>query len=202
MALIAVTGGIGAGKSTVSRIFADLGAVIIDSDLLAREVVAPGTAGLAAVVDEFGTFMLLGDGSLNRAALAEIVFADEAARLRLEAITHPLIRAEFDRRCAVAIADDPRAVIVNDIPLVRTEEDAARYDLVITVVAPEEVRVGRLIARGLTEEDARARIAVQISDAQRARLAGVVIHNHGDEAELRAQVTALWRDRISPSHVG
>lgn len=199
MTTIAVTGGIGAGKSTVCRMLAGFGAVVIDSDQLARQVVAPGTEGRAAVVEEFGEAMLLGDDSLNRAALAAIVFADAGARARLEAITHPLIRAEFARLRDAALAADPRAVVVNDIPLVRTEADAAAFDLVVTVVAEEQVRVDRLVERGLTEADARARIGVQISDAERARLADLVITNHGDEHELRAQVEQLWaRLRAAP----
>lgn len=199
MPTIAVTGGIGAGKSTVSRMLAGLGAVVIDSDQLSREVVAPGTEGLAAVVDEFGEAMLLGDGSLNRAALATIVFADAGARARLEAITHPRIRAEFRRRRDAALADDPFAVVVNDIPLVRTAADAAQFDLVVTVIADERVRIDRLVERGLTEDDARARIAAQISDAERAAFAGVVITNDGAESALYAQVVALWQDRLVPA---
>ncbi len=198
MLTVAVTGGIGAGKSTVSALLAELGAVVIDSDVLARQVVAPGTAGLAAVADAFGDGVLAADGSLDRGALAGIVFADAAARRRLEEITHPLVRAEFRRLRDAAGRRDPGAVVVNDIPILRSRTEAAEFDLVIAVVADEAARVDRLIRRGLTEADARARIAAQISDDERRELADAVIENHGDESELRAAVRHLWSDRIMP----
>lgn len=190
---VAVTGGIGAGKSTVSRMLAELGAIVADSDRMARQVVEPGTPGLAAVVAAFGPTVLAGDGTLDRAALAEIVFAApdaDSARGRLEGIIHPLVRAEFRRIVAEAA---PGSVVVNDIPILRSAEQAAQFDTVAVVVADEEVRVARLIGRGLTEADARARIAAQISDDERVAFADCVIQNNGDEADLRRQVERLWR---------
>lgn len=203
MQTIAVTGGIGAGKSTVSRLLAEFGAVVIDSDALARDVVAPGTPGLAAVIAAFGPQVLSTQGGvrqLDRSALAAIVFAPDsgdAARHRLEQITHPLVRAEFRRLRDDAMARDPAAVVVNDIPILRSEAEASQFDSVIVVVAPIEVRVARLVERGLAEGDARARIAAQISDDERHALADIVIHNDGEEAHLRAQVAALWRTLVS-----
>lgn len=189
---VAVTGGIGAGKSTVSRVLSELGAIVVDSDVLARQVVEPGTPGLEAVVAAFGAGVLTSDGALNRAALAEVVFASadaDDARRRLEAIIHPLVRAEFRRIVAAA---DPGSVVVNDIPILRSRKQAAQFDTVVVVVADETVRVARLIERGLTEADARARISAQISDEERVALADVVIHNDGDEEALRRQATRLW----------
>lgn len=191
---VAVTGGIGAGKSTVSAALAARGAVVIDADRLAREVVAPGTPGLAAVAAEFGPRVLAPDGSMDRAEVARIVFADRAALQRLEAITHPLVRALTVERLATVPAD---GVAVNDIPLIRALPDAARYHLVIGVgIADLETRVRRLVARGHSPEDARARIAAQISDDDRRRLADVWIDNSGTERGLEPVIAALW-DRLA-----
>jgi dephospho-CoA kinase len=191
---VAVTGGIGAGKSTVSRILAELGAIVVASDRLARQVVEPGTPGLADVVAAFGPQVLAGDGTLDRAALAGMVFAApdaDAARRRLEGIIHPLVRAEFRRIVGEAARG---SVVVNDIPILRSAAQAAEFDTVMVVVAQEPVRVARLMERGLTEADARARIAAQISDDERVALADHVIHNDGDEAALRRQVERLWEE--------
>jgi dephospho-CoA kinase len=191
---VAVTGGIGAGKSTVSRILAELGAIVVDSDRLARQVVEPGTPGLADVVAAFGPQVLAGDGTLDRAALAGMVFAApdaDAARRRLEGIIHPLVRAEFRRIVGEAARG---SVVVNDIPILRSAAQAAEFDTVVVVVAEEPVRVARLMERGLTEADARARIAAQISDKERVALADHVIHNDGDEVALRRQVERLWEE--------
>lgn len=191
---VAVTGGIGAGKSTVSQALRDLGALVIDSDLLARQVVEPGTDGLAAVVRAFGRGVLSEDGTLDRAALAEIVFSSpdaDAARGRLEGIVHPLVRAEFRRIAGAAPAG---SLVVNDIPILRSRAAADQFDTVVVVVADEDIRVARLIDRGLAEPDARARIAAQISDDERVALADHVIHNNGDEDDLRRQVAALWEE--------
>ncbi len=195
MLTVGVTGGIGAGKSTVSARLAELGAVVIDSDRLARDVVAPGTPGLAAVTAEFGPGVLGGDGALDRAELARIVFADAGARHRLEAITHPMVRAAF---LAARDAAGPDTIVVNDIPLVRTLSDAARFHLVITVAADEAVRLRRLVDRGLDREDAAARMAAQVTDPQRRALSDVWLRNDGDEAALRRQVDACWSDRLVP----
>lgn len=195
MLTAAVTGGIGSGKSTVSAMLADLGAVVVDSDRLARQVVAPGTPGLAAVVEEFGPRVLSADGSLDRAALAAIVFDDDEARHRLEAITHPRVRAAFR---ATRDAAGPDAIVVNDIPLVRTLADAVQFHLVMTVAAGDELRVRRLIGRGLAESDARARMRAQISDEQRRPLSDVWIENGGEDADLRWRVEELWESRLVP----
>ncbi|MEJ7649536.1 MAG: dephospho-CoA kinase [Nakamurella sp.] len=192
---VAVTGGIGAGKSTVSRGLGDHGAVVVDSDRLAREVVAPGTGGLAAVVDAFGIEVLDADGALDRPALGAIVFGDPEARRRLEAITHPLVRALFTRRVAEA---GPDALVVNDIPLLRTMQDAVRYHLVITVgMADEGARIGRLVARGHSESDARARIAAQIDDDARRALSDVWIDNSGTPAALQTGIDELHRRMVT-----
>lgn len=186
---VAVTGGIGAGKSTVSRRLGELGAVVIDSDLLAREVVAPGTDGLAAIVEAFGALVVDDNGALDRPALGAIVFGSAEARQRLEAITHPLVRALFDRRVAEVGAE---GLVVNDIPLLRTMQDAIRYHLVITVgMADEQVRIDRLVARGHTESDARARIAAQIDDDVRRALSDVWLDNSGTAAALRTEVDRI-----------
>lgn len=201
MLTIAVTGGIGAGKSTVSSILAELGAVVIDSDRLAREVVAPGTPGLAAVASAFGPDVVRPDGELDRAALAAIVFDPVdggEARAELESITHPLVRAEFHRLRNEAALRDPHAVVVNDIPLLRTRAEADAFDLVVVVVAPEEVRIVRLVERGLSVHEARTRIAAQIGDSERVALADIVIQNDGDPDDLRAHVQRVWTQRLRP----
>jgi dephospho-CoA kinase len=192
---VAVTGGIGSGKSTVSGALGQHGAVVVDSDQLARQVVAPGTPGLAAIADAFGSAMIGADGALDRAALAAVVFADPAARKTLEAITHPLVRARFDEIQRQAAPD---AVVVNDIPLLTTLAAAATFHLVVGVRADPELRVQRLIGRGLADTDARARMAAQLTDEQRAPLCDVMLVNHGDRDELRAAVSDLWQDRLLP----
>ncbi len=186
---VAVTGGIGAGKSTVSGLLAARGAVVVDSDRLAREVVAVGTPGLAAVADEFGDVVLAADGSLDRAALAAIVFADAAARRRLEGITHPLVRARFADLQGMAPAG---SVVVNDIPLLTTRAAAAAFHLVIGVGAAEDIRVGRLVERGLSAADAKARIAAQIGDDARRPLCDVWIDNGGPPADARRRADLLF----------
>ena len=195
MIVLAVTGGIGSGKSTVSSVLREHGAVVADSDQLAREVVAPGSPGLAAIAESFGPSMLTADGALDRAALAGLVFADPDARRRLEAITHPLVRGRFEQIRSAAPDD---AIVVNDIPLLTTLAVAAGFHLVVGVRADPEVRVARLVQRGLAEADARARIAAQISDEQRAPLCDVVLVNHGDRADLADEVDELWRNRLVP----
>lgn len=186
---VAVTGGIGAGKSTVAGLLAARGAIVVDSDRLAREVVGPGTPGLAAVVDEFGTGILLPDGSLDRGALASIVFADAAARRRLEAITHPAIRARFDELRASA---PDSAVVVNDIPLLTSRSAAAAFHLVIGVGAAEATRLVRLVGRGMPERDAQARIAAQISDDERRPLCDVWVDNSAGPAAARTHADLIW----------
>ena len=194
---IGLTGGIGSGKSTAARRFAELGALVIDADAVAREVVEPGTEGLAAVVAEFGEQVLDGAGRLDRPALARVVFGDEAARGRLNAILHPRIRAKAAARIAAAPAG---TVVVQDVPLLVETGQAGSYDLVVVVEAPAELRVARLGRdRGMAPEEARARMAAQASDEQRRAVADVVLVNDASPDDLRAKVDRLWRERVSPA---
>ncbi|ADD43421.1 dephospho-CoA kinase [Stackebrandtia nassauensis] len=195
MLSVGLTGGIGAGKSTVARRLTELGAVLIDSDVLAREVIAPGTPGLAKVADTFGADILDATGALDRAALAQRVFADPEARTRLEAIIHPLVR-QRSVELAEAAADD--AIVVNDVPLLAEVGLAPTFDLVIVVEASHELRLERLTARGLPAEQAQARIAAQASDDVRRAVADVVIDNAGTVDDLNAAVDALWHERLVP----
>jgi len=191
---IGLTGGIGSGKSTVSELLAARGAVIVDADRIAREVVEPGTPGLAAVVEAFGEQVLAADGSLDRPALAAVVFSDPAARARLDGIVHPLVRRRSAELVAAAPAD---AVVVNDVPLLVETGQAASFDVVLVVEAEPEIRVARLVRRGLTEDDARARIASQASDEQRRTVADVVLDNSGTPEELAEQVDRFWAERVA-----
>jgi dephospho-CoA kinase len=192
---IGLTGGIGSGKSTVAALLAERGAVIVDADRIAREVVEPGTAGLAAVVAAFGDGVVGPDGGLDRPALAAVVFADPQARARLDGIVHPLVRA---RAAELAAAAPPDAVLVHDIPLLVETGQAGRYDLVLVVRADLGTRVARLEERGMTEDDARARIAAQATDEQRAAVADVVLDNSGTREELVAQLDRFWAERVLP----
>ncbi len=189
MLRVGLTGGIGSGKSEVARRLAAYGALVVDADLLAREVVAPGTPGLAAVVAQFGAEVLTADGSLDRERLAARVFADEAARGRLNAIVHPLVRAETEKRFAAAPAN---AVVVNEVPLLVESGLLAAYDVVVAVEAPLELRLSRLARRGVSAPAAAARIAAQASDDERRARADVVIVNEGTVEELDRQVARLW----------
>jgi dephospho-CoA kinase len=192
---IGLTGGIGSGKSTVAGLLAARGALIVDADRIAREVVEPGTPGLAQVVDAFGDGVLAPDGSLARPALAAIVFSDPEARARLDGIVHPLVRA----RTAELVAAAPEgSVVVNDVPLLVETGQAGSYDLVLVVEADPGTRVARLVRRGLTEDDARARIAAQASDEQRRAAADVVLDNSGAPEQLAEQVDRFWAERVTP----
>jgi dephospho-CoA kinase len=193
---IGLTGGIGSGKSAVSALLAERGAVVVDADRIARQVVEPGTPGLAAVVDAFGAGVLCPDGALDRPALAAVVFADPAARARLDAIVHPLVRA---RAAALAAEAPAGAVVVHDVPLLVETGRWAPYDLVLVVEADAETRVARLMRRGLTEDDARARMAAQATDEQRRAVADVVLDNSGTEQELAAQVDRFWAEKVVPA---
>ena len=187
---VGLTGGVASGKSTVAAILAELGAVVVDADLLAREVVAPGTPGLAAVVAEFGDGVLAADGSLDRPALGAVVFADEAARRRLEAIVHPLVRA---RGRELEEAAPPGAVVVHDIPLLAETGQAAGFDAVVVVDVPVETQVERMVAqRGMSREDAEARIAAQATREQRLAVATYVVDNTGTREDLRDRVTEVF----------
>jgi dephospho-CoA kinase len=190
-----LTGGIGSGKSAVAARLSFHGAVVIDADRLAREVVAPGTDGLAEVVDVFGVGVLGSDGALDRAALARIVFADEDGRRRLEGIIHPRVRARTGE-LADAAPDD--AVVINDVPLLVETGLARGYDLVIVVLAGEAVRLERLMRdRGMSESEARSRIRAQANDEQRRAVADVIIENDGTLEDLYKAVDALWTDRLA-----
>ncbi len=186
---VGLTGGVGSGKSTVADLLATHGAVVIDADVLAREVVQPGTPGLKALVARFGTDILTADGSLDRPALARIVFADDRARADLNAIVHPLVA----RRSAELMAGLPEAaVVVYDVPLLVENDLAGGFDVIVIVEADADRRVRRLVRRGLTDDDARARIAVQATDEQRRAVADEIIRNDGSRQELVAAVDALW----------
>ena len=189
---VGLTGGIGSGKSEVARLLAGHGAVVVDSDLLAREAVAPGTPGLAAVVAEFGPGVLAEDGSLDRPALGRVVFADPARRAALEGIVHPYVR----RRSAEIAAGAPEgAVVVHDVPLLVEAGLADRYDLVVVVDVDEETQVRRLTTvRGMSGDDARARISAQADRAARLAVADLVVTNDGSLDDLRQRVDKLWRD--------
>jgi dephospho-CoA kinase len=197
MLMVGLTGGIGAGKSAVAERLVALGAVVIDADVLAREAVAPGTDGLAEVVAAFGASVLDDAGALDRAALGRVVFGDEEARRRLEAIIHPRVRA---RTAELVAAAPPDAVVVNDVPLLVEAGYRDRFTLVIVVQAPIEVRIERLArTRGMSRAEAEARIAAQATDEQRRAVADVVIDNDGTLEDLRARVDAVWTDVLLPA---
>jgi dephospho-CoA kinase len=197
---VGLTGGIGAGKSEVTRRFAARGARIIDADAIAHEVVAPGTPGLAAVLEEFGPSVKAADGSLDREALAAVVFRDAAARDRLNAIVHPLVGERVLELMAEAAEQDPDAVVVNDVPLIVEAGVAERYDVIVVVDAPVEVQLDRLTRlRGMSRDAAQARIDVQASREQRLALADYVIVNDGDLAALEARVAEVWEALLSRS---
>ncbi|MBN1172075.1 MAG: dephospho-CoA kinase [Micromonosporaceae bacterium] len=192
MLIVGLTGGIGAGKSAVCDRLATHGAVVIDADRLARAVVEPGSPGLAEVVSRLGHGVLGSDGALDRRAVAALVFRDQQARSVLEGIIHPRVVARSRELAERAPAD---AVVVNDVPLLVEAGLGDEYDLVIVVQADEEVRLSRLITvRGMTEAEARARIAAQATDAQRASIADIVIENNGSYEELMVRVDHVWRD--------
>ncbi|MEU8512124.1 dephospho-CoA kinase [Kitasatospora sp. NPDC048722] len=195
MLKIGLTGGIGAGKSEVSRLLAAHGAVIVDSDVIAREVVAPGTAGLAAVVAEFGSAVLRPDGSLDRPALGAIVFGAPDRLQALNAIVHPLVRA---RSAELEAAAAPDAVVVHDVPLLAENGLGPLYDLVVVVDAADDVRVARLVElRGMTEDEARARMAAQATREERLAIADIVIDNSGPLEDLAPRVAEVW-SRLRP----
>ncbi|MDQ1456726.1 MAG: dephospho-CoA kinase [Actinomycetota bacterium] len=191
MLMVGLTGGIGAGKSTVAAMLAARGAVVIDADAIAREVVETGMPALAKLVDRFGPEILRPDGSLDRAALAAVAFVDDATRKELEAITHPAIGAEFLRRVADAPAD---AVVVHDVPLLVESRRGFEYGAVIVVEAPLEVRLDRLEARGVARDDARRRIGLQATDEDRRKVATWVVDNSGEVGHLEKQVGEIWSE--------
>jgi dephospho-CoA kinase len=198
--LVAVTGGIGSGKSTVTARFAERGCPVIDADRVAREVVEPGEPALAELSEHFGGQVIRSDGSLDRAAMAGIVFADPDARAELERITHPRVAARMAARIAELDAEPgarPERLVVVDHPLLVEIGQAGRFDAVVVVLAPEDVRLQRLAdERGMDPEDVRARMAAQATDAERRAVATHVVDNGGDLATLLAQVDRIHADLL------
>ncbi len=202
MKLIGLTGGIGTGKSTVSAMLRELGATVIDADEAARAVVEPGTGGLSRVAEEFGPEVLASDGSLDRHRLAAIVFASEERRRRLQEITWPLVAAWMAEQTLLAL-NRGEEVIVHDIPLLfENPARRAAYELVVLVYAPPDVALARLIARGLSEADARARIAAQMPIEEKRSLADLVIDNSDGIESTRGQVRRAWTAITAPTSTG
>ena len=191
---VALTGGIGSGKSLVGEYLQALGAVVVDSDQLSRDVIERGSDGYDAVIAHFGDG-ILSDGEIDRAQLAHIVFSDPEQRRALEAIIHPRVRSRFESIVAKAGAD---AVVVNQIPLLVETDGAKRFDMVITVEADQHLRIRRAVARGLKEYEVRKRMATQATEAQRRAIADHVIVNDGTKEELLAQVERLWESELDP----
>jgi len=191
MLMVGLTGGIGSGKSTVAGLLARRGAVVVDADAIAREVVEPGTPALAKLVEQFGPSILQADGSLDRPALAAVAFVDDEHRKQLEAITHPAIGEEFLRRVAAAPAE---AVVIHDVPLLVESKRGFEYAAVIVVEAPLDTRLDRLEARGVPRDDARRRIDLQATDEERRKVATWVVDNAGDLAGLEAKIIEIWTD--------
>ena len=188
MLVVALTGGIGSGKSTVGQIFEDLGAVVTDSDQLARNVVERGTTGFDQIVAAFGDEVLK-NGDLDRAALAEVIFKDPVKRAQLEQITHPLIRRAFAEIVESAQND---SIVINQIPLLVESKHDYKFDHVITVSATEEVRIQRLLMRGMNLTQIKQRIGAQSTDAQREAISDTVISNDKDHSELLVEVEKVW----------
>ena len=192
MTRVGLTGGVASGKSTVSEILDELGAVVIDADVLAREVVAKGTDGLREVLQAFGPGVLTDDGSLDRPAMGAIVFADAEQRRVLEAIIHPRVR---ERGAEIEAAAGPDDVVVHDIPLLAETGQVDGFDAVIVVDVPTELQVERMVdLRGMTREDAEARVAAQASREERLAIATHVVDNTGTVDDLRRRVTQVYRE--------
>ncbi|MEV4738338.1 MULTISPECIES: dephospho-CoA kinase [unclassified Microbacterium] len=194
MPLIALTGGIASGKSTIARRLAEHGAIIVDADRIVRDVQAPGTPVLAAIAETFGEGVIAADGSLDRAALGAIVFGDQERLQRLNAIVHPAVRAESQRRFEEAAAGAPDAVVVYDVPLLVEARVDDPWDLVVVAHAPAEVRLRRLVElRGMDAASAQGRIDAQVSDERRLAIADEVIDTSGTLDQTLAQTDALWQ---------
>jgi len=189
MLIVALTGGIGSGKSMVGDMFADLGAVVVDSDQLAREVVERGSAGFDQVIAAFGDGVLK-NGDLDRASLAELIFNDANKRVQLEQITHPLIRKAFTK---VIDAADKNSIVINQIPLLVESKNNYRFDHTITVAAGEDVRSERLLKKGFSSQQIQQRMQAQASDSEREAISDTVITNNKSESELRDQVEKIWK---------
>jgi dephospho-CoA kinase len=188
MLIVALTGGIGSGKSTVGEIFANLGALVVDSDQLARDILVRGSEGFDHVIAEFGD-QILKNGDIDRASLGEIVFKDRAKLAKLESITHPLIRKAFKEFVDQAPAD---SIIINQIPLLVESKSNYTFDAIITVSAPEEIRKQRLVKRGLSEAEIERRIVAQASDSEREAISDFVIQNAGNSDDLTSAVENIW----------
>jgi dephospho-CoA kinase len=198
MLRVGLTGGIGSGKSAVAERLAALGAVVLDGDKAARAVVEPGTPGLTRIAEAFGPEVLRPDGSLDRAKLAGIVFSDEVAREKLNAITHPLIHDRLQAAEDAAVkAGGPDTIVVHDIPLLAEGQRSAEFAVVVVVDVPPEVQVSRLAGRGLAEDQARARMAAQATREQRLAIADIVIDNSGTRADLDRQVAEVWANLVA-----
>lgn len=190
MMRVGLTGGVGSGKSEVSRRMADRGAVVIDADLLAREVVAPGTAGLDEVVAAFGSQVLAADGALDRPKLAQIIFADPDRRATLNSIVHPRVARRTEE---LVTAAEPNDVVVEDVPLLVENSLEQRYDVVVVIDVAEQTQIERIMRdRGETEEQAWARVRAQAGRQQRRAVADIVIDNSGTLADLDAQLAQVW----------
>jgi dephospho-CoA kinase len=188
MLIVALTGGIGSGKSTVGQIFEDLGAIVTDSDQLARDVVERGTNGFDQIIAAFGDEVLK-NGDLNRAALGELVFKDPAKRKQLEQITHPLIRKAFSKIVESSKGD---SIVVNQIPLLVESNHDYKFDHVITISASEDVRIERLLKRGMNLNQIKQRLQAQSTDAQREEISDSIIRNDKSQAELLPEVEKVW----------
>ena len=194
MLKVALTGGIGSGKSTVSEILEELGAYVIDSDQLARDVIERGSPGYESVLASFGDEILV-DGEIDRNKLGSIVFKDPASRLKLESIIHPLVRDAAEKLARNLPAG---SVVINQIPLLVETDGSKRFDYVITVSADEELRRSRLIERGMKDYEITHRLAAQVNDAARENVAHFVLTNNGTIDDLRRDVEALWRNELLP----
>lgn len=191
MLLVGLTGGIGSGKSTVARMLAERGAVLLDADVFSREALEPGTDAHAGVVRLFGRDVLRPDGRLDRAKIGQLVFTDEALRSKLERIVHPEVHRRS--RDAIEALRETDAVVVYDAALIYETGRQGEFDVMVVVTAPEDRRVARLVAKGMSEEDARRRMAAQLPLAEKAAVADVVLDNSGSAEELERQVDGLWR---------
>ena len=192
MLVVALTGGIGSGKSTVGQIFAQLGAIVIDSDQLSRDVIERGNIGFNEVVAKFGD-EILKNGEIDRQILASLVFKDPTKRSELEQITHPLIRKAFAK---VISSASPDSIIINQIPLLVESNHDYKFDHIITISASESIRTERLIKRGLTNEQIKQRLQAQATDQMRENIADSVIFNEKSEQELTDQVEKIWEQLL------
>lgn len=212
MPIVALTGGVAAGKSTVSQVLEECGAVVVDADLLAREAVAPGSPALAEIVERFGPGVIDSSGALDRGALGALIFGDDAARLALEDIVHPVVQALSRERLQAAQVEDPMRVVVYVIPLLAESQRRDEFDLVVVVDSPAESRIDRLVEhRGLTHSEATQRISAQAADTVRLEIADVVLDSSesvvATERQARGLYAALaecWPDRLSevPGRLG